>query len=113
MTYGIHHDNGVIKAISRFEELVPSSFVEITKSDYEKFLAIILVNNFVTYNAADNELEIDQAQQAQLIDDFEKNDIKGQLRQLSIEIDLLERMSKSTSVKQAEFDALLVEYNRP
>lgn len=114
MLYGIKHDNGTIEAISKFRDVqnLPLGFEEITKSQYESFIDIVQQNTFVTYNSAAKSIDIDSAAEANLINTQQKENIKSQMRTLSTEIDLLQRMSEDTTAKQAEFDALLVEYNR-
>lgn len=113
MTYGIKHTNGAIEAISRFEGIVASGFIEITKAKYDEFIGIISQNYFVLYDEVANEINVDLSQQSILVNSVRKEDLKKQLKALSTEIDTLERMSEDTTAKQAEFDDLLIEYNRP
>lgn len=112
MIYGIKHDNGKIAAITRFRGALPAGFDLITKAQYDSFIGIVSNNTFVSYNAAKESIDVDEAAESNLINSQQKENIKGNLRALSIEIDLLARMGESTVAKQTEFDALLIEYNR-
>lgn len=113
MKYGIKHDNGEIQAISRFSEDLSVGFELITKEQYDSFIETVLNNAFVTYNPVKKSVEVDLSAQSDFVNEQEKLGIKSKLRDLSIEIDLLSKMSEDTSAKQAEFDNLLIEYNRP
>jgi hypothetical protein len=56
MKYGIKHNTGVVIAISRFtDNIVPNDFVEITESDYIKFLNDLKTNPYCTYDDVNND----------------------------------------------------------
>lgn len=112
ITYGIKHTNGVIEAMSRFEnvEAVPEGFVAITQEDYDRFLPILKANVFITYDVETNEIIINDAAQSQFYDAQRQLEIRHRLHVLSGELDLMVRLQEETGEKQAEFDALAVEY---
>lgn len=110
MKYGIKHNNGTIQALTRFTDEVLAGFIELTKAKYEEFVEILSSNVFVSYDETKNEMVVDQAQEAELINELQKNELKERLRSLSIEIDLLERMGEPTADVQTIFNNLLAEY---
>lgn len=112
MKYGIKYkESGSVTSITKFEDTVAPEFTEITKAKYEEFLLIIRNNSVFTYDETRNMIIVDAAEQQNLDNQIEKKNIKERLRSLSVEIDLLERMSEDTTVKESEFQVLLNQYN--
>ncbi len=111
MKYGIKHDNGTIKAISQFSnDFVLAGFIEITKAKYDKFILDTAANPFATYDSVKNEITLDEIALANEESRLEKYEIRNRLEKLSIELDLMQRLAEDTTDKQAEFDALKLQY---
>lgn len=111
MKYGIKHTAGVIEAISQFQDdVVPGAFTEITEAKYIAFVAKMKSNPFQTYDTGTDDLvqDIPALSAAQVAK--QKNDLRDQLRALSIELDLQTRMGESTTATQASFDAKKAAY---
>ena len=112
MKYGIKHTTGVIDAISTFpNDVVPGDFTEITEAKYNEFLLDLELNPYCTYDTGTNKLVKDSTKYNDLIRSNSKEDLRLQLKDLSIEIDLQERMGEDTTATQADFDAKKTQYD--
>ena len=110
--YGIRHVDGKIIAITEFlEGKVLEGFVEITKADYERFLTALRANPYSTYNAETNELIPDSGKLIQAQIAKERDKLRKNMRELSVEIELMVKLTEDTTDRQSEFDALKVQYD--
>jgi len=110
MKYGIKHTNGKVNALTQFEGEIPEEFIEISKEKYDQFLAILESKTYVSYDDKNNTMNIDESAEAQLQADVSKLNIRERLKQMSVELDLKNRLQENVTALQADFDALAVQY---
>lgn len=110
MKYGIKHNNGTIKAVTQFNGDIIAGFIEITKEKYDEFIEILNTKTYVVYDETKNVINIDSAKENAIQENFNKQILRSQLKQLSIEIDLKKKLEEDTTQIESEFNDLAVQY---
>ena len=99
-----------IEAITRFKSgNLLSGFDEITEADYNRWVE--LIGPFSYWDVVKESVENDAAAESESNDNAAIAAIRARLKWLYFEIQFTTELEESTTALQAEYDALLIEYN--
>lgn len=110
MKYAVKHTRGAVQGLIRFNDTLPSGFIEISEEVYNQGIAESLKHLALFFESGDQIFSSNTTLSAQIAASTEKAAQRAQLRIISIELDLKQRLGEPTEDLQAEFDDLKLLY---